>query len=88
MGTYQEILTTGDNAPNNLIAGDMNSYLTLTINGESIFDENGEEIIQQMPPTKLMKDEYISIFENWVLNGMPETAADAEVLSVEETVEE
>jgi len=88
MGTYQEILTTGDNAPNNLIAGDMNSYLILTMNGESIFDENGEEIIQQMPPTKLMKDEYISIFESWVLNGMPDTAADAEVLTVEETVEE
>ncbi|MCK5793325.1 MAG: c-type cytochrome [Anaerolineales bacterium] len=88
MGTYQEILTTGDDAPNNLIAGDMTSYLILTMNGESIFDESGEEIIQQMPPTKLMKEEYISIFENWVLNGMPETAADAEVLTVEVTAEE
>jgi len=84
MGTYQEILTTGDNAANNLIAGDLNSYLIQTMNGESIFDESGERIIQQMPPTKLMKDEYISIFETWVLNGMPETAADAEALSTAE----
>lgn len=88
MGTYQEILTTGDNAANNLIAGDLNSYLIQTNNGGSIFDENGERIIQQMPPTKLMKEEYISIFETWVLNGMPETAADAEALTVEPTVEE
>ena len=88
MGTYQEILTTGDNAANNVLAGDMTSYLIQAINGESIFDESGEEIIQQMPPTKLMKEEYISIFENWVLNGMPETAADAEVLTVEVTAEE
>jgi mono/diheme cytochrome c family protein len=84
MGSYQEILTTGDNAPNNLIAGDLNSYLILTINGESIFDESGERIIQQMPPTKLMKDEYISIFEAWILNGMPETSADAEALTTAE----
>ena len=88
MGTYQEILTTGDNAANNLIAGDLNSYLTLTIRGEEIFDENGERIVQQMPPTKLTKDEYISIFETWVLNGMPETADDAEALIVEVPAEE
>ena len=88
MGTYQEILTTGDNAANNLIAGDLSSYLTLTIRGEEIFDENGERIVQRMPPTKLMKDEYISIFETWVLNGMLETAADAEALEVEVPAEE
>lgn len=83
MGTYQEMLTTGDNAEFNLIAGDLDSYLIQTINGESIFDGNGEEIIQQMPPTKLMKDDYIHLFEVWVLNGMPETTAEAEALSVE-----
>ena len=88
MGSYQELLTTGDNTTNNLIAGDLNSYLTLTIRGEEIFDENGERIVQQMPPTKLMKDEYISIFETWVLNGMPETAADAEALIIEVPAEE
>ncbi len=88
MGTYQEILTTGDNEASNLIDGDLTSYLTLTIRGEEIFDENGERIVQQMPPTKLMKDEYISFFETWVLNGMPETAADAEALIVEVPAEE
>ena len=83
MGTYEEILTTGDNAANNLIAGDLQSYLIQSIQGESIFDENGEEIIQQMPPTKLMKEDYIHIFEVWVLNGMPETASEADALSTE-----
>ena len=85
MQTYQEMLTSGDNVDNNLIAGDLNSYLILTLNGESIFDPTtGEELIQQMPPTKLMKNEYIKIFEAWVLNGMPETIADAEELSITE----
>ena len=82
MQTYQEMLTTGDNQGNNLIAGDLNSYLLLTNKGNSILDpDSGEEIIQQMPPTKLMKDEYIHLFEIWVLNGMPETAAEAEALT-------
>ena len=82
MQTYQEMLTTGDNQGNNLIAGDLNSYMLLTNKGISILDPvSGEEIIQQMPPTKLMKDEYIHLFEIWVLNGMPETAAEAEALT-------
>lgn len=81
MGSYQEMLTTGDNAEFNLIAGDLESYLIQTINGGSIYDQNGEEIIQQMPPTKLMKEDYIHLFEVWVLNGMPETIADAEALT-------
>ena len=88
MGTYQELLTTGDNADNNLITGDLNSYLIQTNKGVEIFDENGERIVQQMPPTKLMKEEYISIFETWVLNGMPETTADAEAMIVEVPAEE
>ena len=84
MGTYQEILTTGDNADNNMIAGNLDSYLIQCITGESIFDpETGEEIIQQMPPTKLMREQYIKIFEAWVLNGMPETAVEAELLTSE-----
>jgi mono/diheme cytochrome c family protein len=85
MGTYQEILTTGDNQEANLIAGDLNSYLIQTIKGQKVFDPvTGEEIIQQMPPTKLMKEEYIQLFEAWVLNGMPETAAEAEELTAAE----
>jgi hypothetical protein len=84
MGSYQEILTTGDNAELNLIAGDLDSYLIQTINGIEIFDSSGERIIQQMPPTKMMKDEYIKMFEVWVLNGMPESAAEAEALNTVE----
>jgi mono/diheme cytochrome c family protein len=85
MGTYQEILTTGDNQGSNLIAGDLDSYLIQTINGQSVFDPGtGEELIQQMPPTKLMKEDYIHLFETWVLNGMPETAAEAEALMADE----
>lgn len=81
MQTYEEVLTTGDNAEFNLIPGDLDSYLIRTINGETVYDpETGEEIIQQMPPTKLMKEEYIRLFEQWVLNGMPETQAEAEAL--------
>jgi len=85
MGTYQEMLTTGDNQGSNLIAGDLDSFLIQTINGQSIFDPGtGEELIQQMPPTKLMKEEYIHLFETWVLNGMPETAAEVEALMADE----
>jgi mono/diheme cytochrome c family protein len=82
MGSYQEILTTGDNAGKNIISGDINSYLIQTIKGESILDPvTGERIIQQMPPTKLMKEDFIEIFERWILNGMPETSVDAEALT-------
>lgn len=83
MTSYQEMFTTGDNAEQNLIPGDLNSYLIQTLNGVSIYDENGEEIIQQMPPTKLIKEDYIHLFEVWILNGMPETAAEAEALTTE-----
>lgn len=83
MTSYQEMFTTGDNAEQNLIPGDLNSYLFQTLNGVSIYDENGEEIIQQMPPTKLIKEDYIHLFEVWILNGMPETAAEAEALTTE-----
>ncbi|MCK7526754.1 MAG: hypothetical protein MZV64_58735 [Ignavibacteriales bacterium] len=38
MTTYEEILTTGDNVDNNIIAGDMNSYLLQTIQGTPIMD--------------------------------------------------
>ncbi len=82
MGTYEEMLQTGDHADKNLIPGDLNSYLIQTINGNAVYDpDTGEEISSQMPPTKLMKEEYIKILEQWVLFGMPETAEDAEALS-------
>ena len=74
MGTYQEIIETGDNTPN-LIAGDLNSNLIRMLHREEI-DAGGP-----MPPSKPLPDDYIHIFEQWVLNGMPETAAQAAELS-------
>jgi hypothetical protein len=38
-----------------------------------------------MPPTKQIKPEYIYIFEQWVLAGMPETADEAAVLQANTT---
>ena len=85
MQTYDEILTTGDQYPNNIIAGDLNSYLIQTINGHAILDASGAEIIGQMPPTKQIKPEYIDIFQRWILAGMPQTADDAAALGVTPT---
>ena len=82
MGTYAEIIETGDNAPN-MIAGNLESNLIVTLYHESILDAAGNEIIGPMPPTKQIKPEYIHIFEQWVLAGMPETADEAAALQAE-----
>jgi mono/diheme cytochrome c family protein len=82
MGTFTEIIETGDNAPN-VIAGDLDNHLIATINHESILDASGAEIIGPIPPTKQIKPEYIHIFEQWVLAGMPETADQAAALQAE-----
>lgn len=81
MTTYEEILTTGDHAEFNVIAGDENSYFLQTIQGTPILDENGEEIISVMPPTKALKPDVVDVFMRWIMNGMPQTAADASTLS-------
>ena len=70
MGSYLEVLETGDNAPV-LVAGDENSILLRTLNREE------QENIGPMPPNKPLKDEYIDVIRRWVLAGMPETAEDA-----------
>lgn len=72
MGTYEEMLKTGDNAPN-LIAGDLNSNLIRMIHREEI------EAGGPMPPSKPLKDEWIDVLERWVLAGMPETPEDLEL---------
>lgn len=76
MGTYEEVIETGDNAPN-LIAGDLNSNLIRMINREDI------EAGGPMPPSKPLKDEWIDILERWVLAGMPETPEDVQDLQPE-----
>jgi mono/diheme cytochrome c family protein len=77
MDTYENILNSGDNAGKNVIAGDENSYLLLTIQGQAILDESGKEIIGVMPPKGTLKPDVIEAFRRWVLMGMPQTAPDA-----------
>lgn len=74
MGSYDEILTSGDNTPN-LIAGDLNSNMIRMLHREDI-DAGGP-----MPPSKELKPELIAVFELWVQAGMPQTAADAALIS-------
>lgn len=69
MQTYEEVIESGDNAPN-LIAGDLDSNLIRMLHREEI------EAGGPMPPTKPLKDEWIDIFERWVLAGMPESPED------------
>ena len=81
MTSYEEILTTGDQSANNVIAGDENSYLLQVIQAHPILDENGNEIIGVMPPTKALKPDIVDVFIRWVMNGMPQTAEDVAALS-------
>jgi mono/diheme cytochrome c family protein len=82
MTTYEEILTTGDQVANNVIAGDANSYILQTLQGHPIMnpDKPDEELISVMPPTKALKPNIVDVFIRWVMNGMPRTAAEAGAL--------
>jgi mono/diheme cytochrome c family protein len=79
MATYEEIMTSGDNAPNNVIPGDLTSILIRVINREDLKDL--EFPVGPMPPTKSLPEEVIAIFERWVAGGAPNTAADAAAIS-------
>jgi mono/diheme cytochrome c family protein len=83
MTTYEEILTTGDNVQFNLIAGDETSYLLQVIQEHAIMnpDKPDEELIGVMPPGKTLKPDIVDAFMRWIMNGMPQTAADAAALS-------
>ncbi len=87
MTTYEEILTTGDQVDNNIIAGDMNSYLIQTIQGTPIMDPANptEELIGVMPPSRPLRDDVIDVFVRWIMSGMPRTAEDAAALFVAPT---
>jgi mono/diheme cytochrome c family protein len=87
MTTYEEILTTGDQVDNNIIAGDMNSYLLQTIQGTPIMDPGNptEELIGVMPPKSVLKPDVVDVFVRWIMNGMPRTAEEAAALFVEPT---
>ena len=76
MGTYDEVINTGDNAPN-LIAGDLGNNLMRMLYHEEI------EAGGPMPPKKQLEEDYLYIFEQWILNGMPNTIEEAAALSTE-----
>ena len=85
MTSYQEILTTGDQADKNLVKGDMNSYLLQVIQGQAILDEKGEELIGVMPPKGHLPANVIDAWIRWIMNGMPQTAEEAAALYVPPT---
>ena len=75
MGSYQEMMTTGDHADTNIIPGDLNSNLILMLHRQDI------EAGGPMPPTRELKPDLIQIFERWIANGAPETAEQAAAAS-------
>jgi mono/diheme cytochrome c family protein len=81
MTSYDEMLTTGDNAPV-MIAGDPDSLNLTLISGMEVIDPVTGDVIRAMPPNKLLDQKYIDMLTIWVMNGMPNTAAEAEALSV------
>ncbi|MCB0101065.1 MAG: c-type cytochrome [Anaerolineales bacterium] len=83
MTSYDEILTTGDNADHNVIAGDENSYLLQVVKHQAIMnpDNPNEEMIGVMPPNKTLSADILDALTRWILNGMPQTAEDAAALS-------
>jgi hypothetical protein len=80
MGSYEETMTSGDNAPN-IISGDLNNNLIRMLHREEI------EAGGPMPPSKPLPEAYIEIFERWVLGGSPNTAEDAAAVSSTEAPE-
>jgi mono/diheme cytochrome c family protein len=74
MATYEEVMTTGDHAPN-IIPGDLNSNNVLMMERQEI------EAGGPMPPTKALKPELIDIIKRWIAAGAPETAQDAAALT-------
>jgi mono/diheme cytochrome c family protein len=64
METYDEVLHSGDHAPN-VVAGDLNSNLIRMIHREEITAGG------PMPPSKALPPELVDTFERWVKAGMP-----------------
>jgi mono/diheme cytochrome c family protein len=86
MDTYDDILKTGDQAPN-VVAGDENSILLKVIEGTPIPDPRNptQTLIRAMPPNGHLSPDIINVFKLWIMNGMPQTAEDAAKLSVTPT---
>jgi mono/diheme cytochrome c family protein len=79
MDTYENILTTGDQKGQNVIAGDPNSYLLQVIQGHTIPDpkDPSKVLIRQMPINGKLQPNVIDALVRWVMAGMPKTAQDA-----------
>ena len=76
MTSYKDMLNSGDNTPV-LSAGDSQSLLLKLITGHTGLDPKTGQAITQMPPTKLLEQQYIDMITEWVMAGMPQTAQDA-----------
>ena len=76
MTSYKDMLNSGDNAPV-ISAGDSQSLLLKLITGHTGLDPKTGQAIRQMPPTKLIDQQYIDMITQWVMAGMPQTAQDA-----------
>jgi mono/diheme cytochrome c family protein len=76
MTSYTEMLNSGDNAPV-MAAGDSQSLLLKLITGHEGLDPKTGQTIRQMPPTKLLDQQYIDMLTRWIMAGMPQTAKDA-----------
>lgn len=87
MTTYDEIITSGDNADKNIIAGSLDSYLLQVIQGTAIMnpEKPDEEMIGVMPPKTTLKPNVVDVFIRWIMNGMPRTAEEAAALFVPPT---
>jgi mono/diheme cytochrome c family protein len=80
MGSYEEILNTGDNVPL-ITAGDPDSIFLKVIQEQTILDPaTGEELIGVMPPNGPLQPNVIEVFMRWVMNGMTLTAEEASAL--------
>jgi mono/diheme cytochrome c family protein len=68
--SYDEMLNSGDNKPV-IVAGDANSLFLQLVSGHPFTDPQTGLVIRQMPPTKLLDQQFIDMLTLWVMNGMP-----------------
>jgi mono/diheme cytochrome c family protein len=80
MTTYAEILGASENGPS-ITAGDEDSLLLVLVRGQEQTAGDGT-VIRAMPPNSLLDQQYIDMLTEWILKGMPESAAEAQALSV------
>jgi len=87
MDSYVDILHTGDHKANDVVPNKASSYLLQVIQGQPIADPNHptQTLIRTMPPNGHLSPDVMDVFVRWIMNGMPQTAADAAKLSASPT---